>query len=246
MNPFAHYHGGPITPNAVARQVWGCAFVSFAYPQQTALAQECATSYALDNGAFSAWTQGRVIDFAAFASWVRKCHTERPVDFAIVPDVIDGDDADNDALLCGWPDDLPGAPVWHLHETVDRLARLCAETVAGRWERVCFGSSGEYATPGNAAWWTRMGDAMDAICDVDGNPPCRLHGLRMLDPAILVRLGGFASADSTNVARNHNRQSKRREGPSDFARYIERHVPPERWQRQRQGSLFAANAAAPR
>ena len=184
MSPFAHYHGGPITPGRVAREVWGRAFVSFAYPQQTAIAQECATSYALDNGAFSAWTKGKPLDVPGFIAWVRVTHAARPIDFAIVPDVIDGTDADNDALLIGWPDNLPGSPVWHLHETVDRLARLCAETAAGRWERVCFGSSGQYATPGNAAWWARMGEAMDAICDADGTPPCRLHGLRMRQAAV--------------------------------------------------------------
>jgi hypothetical protein len=36
---------------------------------------------------------------------------------------------------------IPGAPVWHLHESLDRLRRLCDYT-----NRVCFGSSGAYAT----------------------------------------------------------------------------------------------------
>lgn len=42
---------------------------------------------------------------------------------------------------------------------------------------------------------------MDAICDDQGRPACRLHGLRMLDPAIFQHLP-FASADSTNAAVN--------------------------------------------
>ena len=46
-----------------------------------------------------------------------------------------------------------------------------------------------------------MGAAMDAICDDQGRPACRLHGLRMLDPAIFQHLP-FASADSTNAAVN--------------------------------------------
>ena len=39
------------------------------------------------------------------------------------------------------------------------------------------------------------------ICDSEGRPPCRLHGLRMLDPQIFTRLP-LASADSTNAAVN--------------------------------------------
>ena len=42
---------------------------------------------------------------------------------------------------------------------------------------------------------------MAAICDDHGRPPCKLHGLRMLDPAIFSLLP-FASADSTNAGVN--------------------------------------------
>jgi hypothetical protein len=41
---------------------------------------------------------------------------------------------------------------------------------------------------------------MNAVCP-DGRPLARLHGLRMLDPAIFTRLP-LASADSTNAAVN--------------------------------------------
>jgi len=42
---------------------------------------------------------------------------------------------------------------------------------------------------------------MDAICDEEGQPACRLHGLRMLNPEIFQRLP-LASADSTNATVN--------------------------------------------
>ena len=45
-----------------------------------------------------------------------------------------------------------------------------------------------------------MGEAMDVICE-DGQPKCKLHGLRMLDPNIFIRLP-LSSADSTNAERN--------------------------------------------
>ncbi len=42
---------------------------------------------------------------------------------------------------------------------------------------------------------------MRTICDDAGQPPCRLHGLRMLDPDVFTQFP-FASADSTNIGRN--------------------------------------------
>ena len=73
--------------------------------------------------------------------------------------------------------------------------------VCRQWRTVCIGSSGEFATPGTARWWHRMNDAMRHACDERGRPLARLHGLRMLDPAIFSRLP-LASADSTNAAVN--------------------------------------------
>jgi hypothetical protein len=46
-----------------------------------------------------------------------------------------------------------------------------------------------------------MHEAMRIICDDDGQPRCRIHGLRMLDPRVFSRFP-FASADSTNIGRN--------------------------------------------
>lgn len=113
--------------------------------------------------------------------------------------MIDGDEQANDVLVAEFADaDLGryGVPVWHLHESLDRLARLCDE-----WPTVALGSSGQWATPGTAGWWARMSEAMDAICDEHGRPAARLHGLRMMDPEIFTRLP-LASADSTNAAVN--------------------------------------------
>jgi hypothetical protein len=55
-----HYHGGPITPQTAAIALWTRrhAMVSFARPDQMALAAEVCQSFALDNGAFSLWRAG--------------------------------------------------------------------------------------------------------------------------------------------------------------------------------------------
>ena len=206
-----HYHGLPITSKgstaAIAAINGGHAFVSFHEPKQTNLAVELCQSFAVDNGAYSAWKEGAAIrDWGRYYAWVAGLHRCPSFDFAVIPDVIDGDEAANDALLIEWPwrDSAPwiGAPVWHLHESIARLERL-----AGSWPRVCLGSSGEYSTVGTPQWWNRIAEAMNAICDKEGLPICKLHGLRMLNPEIF-RFLPFASADSTNIARNIAIESK--------------------------------------
>jgi hypothetical protein len=52
-----------------------------------------------------------------------------------------------------------------------------------------------------------MGEAMAAICDREGRPRCKLHGLRMLSPDVFSRLP-LASADSTNAVRNSSSYSR--------------------------------------
>lgn len=194
-----HYHGLPVTPvgACVTAVSGGHAFVSFAHADQLPIAVEVCQSFALDNGAFSAWKSGGpVTDWSAYYEWVGGLMRYPHCDFAVIPDVIGGSEDDNDALLAEWPHGDFGAPVWHLQSSLERLERLCAD-----YPRVCLGSSGEYATVGDAKWWDRMAQAMNAICDADGFPPTKLHGLRMLNPEVFSRLP-FASADSTNIGRN--------------------------------------------
>src|SRR5690349_16923701 len=99
-----HYHGGPITPLDVARSVWTTrhAFVSFERPEQVALAAEICQSFALDNGAFSAWRQGGALDVAGYARFVDEWRRHPAFDWALIPDVIDGSEQDNDAMLARW------------------------------------------------------------------------------------------------------------------------------------------------
>lgn len=199
-----HYHGGPCTPQTAARRVYtgGHAFISISSPQDLGLALEVCQSLAVDNGAFPAWSSGKPIkDWKHFYEWVAELHRYPPFDFAVIPDVIDGGEAENDALLAEWPWQEPknkwvGAPVWHMHESLERLLRLALE-----WPRVCIGSSGQFATVGDAKWWNRMAEAMNTVCDKNGNPICKLHGLRMLNPEVFSKLP-LSSADSTNIARN--------------------------------------------
>jgi hypothetical protein len=195
-----HYHGLPITPEtaAVRAVTSGHAFVSYAHSDQLQAAARVCQSFAIDNGAFSAWKSGTpVTDWSGYYEWAAQCKRIPSCDFAVIPDVIDGNEGDNDWLMMEWP--LPrwfGAPVWHMHESLERLERM-----ASMFPRVCIGSSGDFAVIGTQAWWRRIGQAMRVVCNDDGEPLVRLHGLRMLNPEIFSKLP-FASADSTNIGRN--------------------------------------------
>jgi len=200
-----HYHGLPITPEKAASAAvsGGHAFISFRRAEQLRMVLEVCQSFAVDNGAFSAWKSGDpVTNWSSFYDWVAEIHRYPSFDFAVIPDVIDGDEAANDALVEQWPwrgqSKLAwvGAPVWHMHESINRLQRLADE-----WPRVCIGSSGDFATVGDSKWWIRIAEAMNAISDDHGRPLCKLHGLRMLNPEVFSKLP-FASADSTNIAQN--------------------------------------------
>lgn len=194
-----HYHGTPIggSRQDVARFLIGRhALVPFSRTEDMPIVADVCQSFVLDNGAFTVWRQGGELDVPGYIAWVRQWYRHPGFDWALIPDVIEGDEQDNDELLSAWPKDLPGAPVWHLHESLDRLSVL-----SRTWRTVALGSSGQYKTPGTQVWWARMAEAMNVCCDEDGRPLCKLHGLRMLDPDIFSKLP-LASADSTNAAVN--------------------------------------------
>ena len=192
-----HYHGTPVggSRQDTARFLMGRhALVPFPRQDDMGAVAEACQSFVFDNGAFTVWKQGGKLDVDGYVEWCDQWHRHPGFDWALIPDVIDGNENDNDALICDWPKSIRGVPVWHMHESIDRLVRL-----GNDWDFVALGSSGVWATPGTEAWWQRMTLAMNALCDKKGRPPCRLHGLRMLDPRVFSKLP-LSSADSTNAA----------------------------------------------
>ena len=198
-----HYHGGPLSgaiDTQLALQGRHC-MVSFEDARHVELVAEICQSFTFDNGAFSAWKRGAELDVEGYAEFCRTWHKHPGFDWYLMPDVIDGDHHDNARMRATWFNLSHGfwdcgVPVWHLHEPLQVLLEL-----SNAFDRVAFGSSGEYAEIGTTAWWGRMSEAMDTVCDDEGRPRCKLHGLRMLDPTVFSHFP-FASADSTNVARN--------------------------------------------
>ena len=171
-------------------------FVSYASPYKLPAISKVCSTFALDNGAFSAWRSETTFDWSGYEDFVREWHRHPACDWHVIPDVIDGTEKENDDLIARWPKELGGVPVWHLHESIDRLERL-----AGDFHRVAVGSSGQFSKVGTMPWWTRMDEVMQRICDSRGRPRVKLHGMRMLNWRIFSRLP-LASADSTNAEQN--------------------------------------------
>lgn len=199
-----HYHGMPLSGGLQTEMVMQGrhAFVSFAHASTIGLIAEITQSFALDNGAFSAWKSRKAFDLNGFGDFVSDWHRHPGFDWYVMPDVIGGDHHENQKLRAAWfnlvDSDVwrKGVPVWHLHEPLEVLRDLCAA-----YPRVAFGSSAEFSQVGSTVWWSRMAEAMDICCDDIGRPRVKLHGLRMLDPTIFSHFP-FSSADSTNVGRN--------------------------------------------
>lgn len=192
-----HYHGTPISPAYVYKFLGGRHFcVSYADPRDVERAHELGQSVMLDNGAFSAWRIGKPTDWPGYYAWCDRW-LDHPNTWAVIPDVITGTAEDQDDLIRQWPHGSRGAPVWHMHEPVERLLRLI-----DHWPRVCIGSSEDYARVLSPAWKARM-DAVWNTIEASGMRTPWLHMLRGMQ---CVKYDWpFASVDSTDVARNHNR-----------------------------------------
>ena len=231
-----HYHGTPITPQDKLLRLAGRNFcVSYAAPNQVAICHEIGQTVMLDNGAFSFWRSQKPTDWNGFANWARPW-LEYPTTWAVMPDVIDGTEHENHDLMIWlyanhrdvW---RRSAPVWHMHESMDRFKRLCHAH-----ERVCIGSSAQYATVGSSSWHRRMEQAMNAICG-SGPVPVWLHMLRGM--ALSGSEYPFASVDSTDVAQNHNRGTRGKTEPAKMADRWDGIQNPCRWEFREQLELAA-------
>lgn len=210
-------HGTPVTPKRLLPQLRGGSFcVSYMHPEQL---EECIQLVGeneiliLDNGAFTAWKQGIVLDDAwwdGFYAWANDAMDRCPQAVAVIPDVIDGTEEENLMLIAkalkGGKLKYPerAMAIWHMNESFEQLKALYRI-----FNFVGFGSCAEYDIARNGptspyyrrflfawahmAWW-------DIEFGLDKRP--WLHMMRGL--GALHKLG-FDSADSCNVAINHNR-----------------------------------------
>jgi hypothetical protein len=191
-----HYHGTPISPITALYELAGRHFcVSHARPDDVWRCHQIGQSVMLDNGAFSKWKSGTATDWDAYYAWCDQW-LSYPTTWAVIPDVIDGGSQMQDAMIREWPFKHRGAPVWHMDEPIDRIARLCDE-----WPKVCVGSTAEYTTVLSSSWRRRMDEIFNRIAK--RHMPW-IHMLRGMQCSGLQ--WPFASVDSTDIGQNHNRQ----------------------------------------
>ncbi len=199
-----HYHGGPLGRWKESHEVFTGrhSLISFAEQRELEVMTTVSHSFVLDNGAFSVWKSGKGLDVQGYTDWVNDWRRHPGFDWALIPDVINGSEDQNDGLIEDWPYARDGVPVWHLNESLDRLDRLSLT-----WHRVAFGST-EGMEPGSKQFWLRIAQAMGVVCDDFGRPRCKLHGLRMLDPRIFQSIP-LASADSATAVLNSFKNDER-------------------------------------
>lgn len=189
-----HYHGTPITPRSELFKLQGRHFcVSYEDPRDIEVCLKIGQSIMMDNGAFTAFTQGKPMDKDGFIAWCDK-YLVAP-NWAVIPDVIGGSEDQQRESLKTWPfPNYLSAPVWHLNLSIDYLLEL-----ADNYERICLGSAGEFWQLGTRKWEQRMDQAFEALSKRRHLP--WIHGMRMLAQA--DKRWPLASADSTNIARNY-------------------------------------------
>jgi len=142
------------------------ALIPFARPDDAGAVLDVCQSFVLDNSAFSLWKKGGDVDVAGYHAWVESLAGHPGLDWCLIPDKIDGTEAENADLVTLWQRigcRVLSVPVWHMHESLEYLDYLCRN-----WQVVALGSSGQWRTPGTPAWWQRMAEAMKTACDEKG------------------------------------------------------------------------------
>jgi hypothetical protein len=271
--PSTQFHVLPVKPEVFAANKGHAWLLSWAYQDsgeyQLREALERGDKVILDNGAYTHWQRAQKgeaseeIDWDDFYSWAEDYANRYPDQVTvIIPDVIMGSERDNDVLVNGALERIADKqfrahqlmPVWHTHESIERLERLATE-----FDRIAFGATGDQAQTGTLAWHTRLTEAFDAISDsrwvdskgaksvevADGvaetprEPKVSIHMLRgskFLKPHRTLAYP-FDSADSSNVARNAHRQTRPTEMPNKLAAMID---VPRFWNHHLGAEAFAA------
>lgn len=224
-------YGLPLNPMPALEQLAGASFC-VSYATRDRLGRQLDQAIRLvgdvllvDNGAFSAWQAGvnTMTDesyLEGFAAWANDILARCPQAIAVLPDVIDGTEAQNAQLVAETMTMFPAdrvMPVWHMHESFDYLLQLCEG-----FGYIAIGSSGQFAKVGTPEWTARLQAAMAAIGEWEENSNGayvrpRIHMMRAQSQAHLF---DFDSSDSTNVAVNHGRY--RAEGPGHVGRFAAR------------------------
>jgi hypothetical protein len=225
-------HGTPITPAHLLDQLAGCSFcVSFADDRDIERCIELVGEdeiLVLDNGAFSHWRSGKgQINRFKFWEWANEIQARCPQAIAVIPDVIEGDEESNLEELT-WA--LRGAfgkgplaqfpertmSIWHMDESQDYLAlQMKLMNFIG------IGSCAEFDVQRNKSGYLEVMETVRqtrAIIAAQTGNTSWVHAMRGL--GVYKEMAWVDSADSCNVARNHNRYRDQDDHVVNFAERI--------------------------
>jgi hypothetical protein len=223
-------YGLPLNPMPLLDELAGASFC-VSYATRAKLGRQLDDAIRLvgadgillvDNGAFSLHKQGissRDESYLeGYEAWAAEILERCPQAIAVIPDVIDGSEAENAEMVrTTLLDSERAMPIWHMHESLDYLLYLCEG-----FEYVGIGSSGQYWQCGSPAWQARIAEAFAAIdkWEAESNGAYIRPRLHMMRAQSQAHLYPFDSSDSTNVAMNHGRY--RAEGDGHVERFAER------------------------
>ena len=192
-----HFHGAPC-PGDMDQQIKFFTkrdvLMSYAHRKNEGLLFGVCRTFVLDNGAFSLWKGGEDVDWNDFYDWVDQWRNHPRFEFFFIPDVIGGSDEENQELMeqCPFPDHI-SVPVYHLGESFRRLSEMVE-----RYPRIAIGSTQGFELK-TMRFFNEMRKIFEVICDQEGVPQAKVHGLRMLDPEIVEKFP-FSSCDSATAS----------------------------------------------
>ena len=192
-----HYHGADISGGQKEagkfykkRDV----LISYARPNQIQVISEICRSFVLDNGAFSFWKSNLETDWNGFYEWIHEWKYHPRFEWFLCPDVIGGNEKENDELIeqCPMPKHIT-VPVYHIGENYNRLEKMLSHD----YPRIAIGTTPGYGLR-SIKFINEMRKIFEIVCNNEGVPQVKIHGLRMLDPEI-VKAFPFSSCDSADA-----------------------------------------------
>lgn len=196
-------HVTPITPKSIFDKFLKdeSVLINYLRPENYKAAvkdNHCKYIY-IDNGAYTYFRKGITPNYDNFYHWLEN----KEYDYFFIPDVIDGNEQDNNNLIELMPNKFKAKsiPVYHLHEDLSRLDYLMNKD----FTYIALGASGKYWNVGSDIWFDRMDEIMKILCNSNGYPKVRIHALRCLNPKVFIYFP-FYSADSSNLAQNHSKR----------------------------------------
>lgn len=144
-------------------------------------------SFFLDSGAYSAYTQKKVINLDAYINYIKR--NKAKIDYYANLDEIYNPEKSKENLLKMEAEGLNPLPVYHYGEPFDIFRKMCE-----KYEFIALGGMVPISTKNLTLW---LDEVFQYICNKDGTPSKKIHGFGMTTLELLKRFPWF-SIDSVS------------------------------------------------